>query len=73
MIIQIFHPETIAILFYFSLIFKFHVLWPGGPLTMASVDVGVPYSMIHQFQVAGHRSQSVLIVEDLEGSTLRSE
>lgn len=40
---------------------------------MASVDVGMPYSMIHQFQVAGHRSQSVLIVEDLEGSTLRSE
>ena len=31
---------------------------------MASVDVGVPYSIIHQFQVAGHRSQSVLIVED---------
>ena len=39
---------------------------------MASVDVGLTYSMIHQFQVAGHRSQSVLILEDLEGSTLRS-
>ena len=38
---------------------------------MASVDVGVPYSIIHQFQVAGHRSQSVLIVEDPEGSPLR--
>lgn len=54
MIIRIFHPEAIAILFF---LFNFLILPPlanGDSLAMASVDIRMPYSiMTRQLQALG--------------------